>query len=119
MFAEPAASRLGWVGRIALALIVLGVIVPTFYVFFESYGHTSPYQTVAEQYIGYAMGMGTLLGCGGLLLVASRAAGSITSEKERDCWTSLLSTPLEPGEIVWAKIFGSIWSLRGWCCCCF
>ena len=35
IFAEPAASRLGWVGRIALTLIVLGVIVPTFYVFFR------------------------------------------------------------------------------------
>ena len=57
--------------------------------------------------------MGTFLACGGLLLAAARAAGSITSEKERDCWTSLLSTPLEPGEIVWAKIAGSVWSLRG------
>ena len=57
--------------------------------------------------------MGTMLGCWGLLLVASRAAGSIASEKERDCWTSLISTPLEPGEIVWAKIAGSVWSLRG------
>jgi hypothetical protein len=113
LFAEPAASRLGWVGRIALALIVLGVIVPTFYIFFGTLTTYNSYQRVAEQYIGYALTMGTLLGCGGLLLVASRAAGSITSEKERDCWTSLVSTPLEPGEIVWAKIAGSLWSLRG------
>ncbi len=68
---------------------------------------------MSEEYLGYALTMGTLLGCGGLLLVASRAAGSIASERERDCWTSLISTPLGPGEIVWAKIAGSIWSLRG------
>jgi len=112
IFAEPAASRLGWVGRIAVALIVLGVICPTFYVFFTTLTHHNPYGRAAEYYIGYAMVMGTLLACGGLLLAAARAAGSITSEKERDCWTSLLSTPLEPGEIVWAKTAGSVWSLR-------
>ena len=66
------------------------------------------------------MYMGTLLACGALLMVAARAAGSIASERERDCWTSLLSTPLEPGEIIWAKIAGSVWSIRGGvgCCCC-
>lgn len=58
LFAEPAASRLGWVGRIALALIVLGVIVPTFYVFFQTITNTYSYHRVAEQYIGYAMVMG-------------------------------------------------------------
>ena len=35
------------------------------------------------------------------------------SEKERDCWVSLISTPLEAGQIVKAKILGSLWSLRG------
>ena len=45
--------------------------------------------------------------------VDARAAGSITSEKERDCWVSLISTPLEAGQIVKAKILGSLWSLRG------
>ena len=113
IFAEPAASRLGWVGRIALTLIVLGVIVPTFYMFFQTQVTGSPYRHASEEYLGYALTMGTLLGCGGLLLVASRSAGSIASERERDCWTSLISTPLGPGEIVWAKIAGSIWSLRG------
>jgi ABC-type transport system involved in multi-copper enzyme maturation permease subunit len=114
IFAEPAASRLGWVGRIALTLIVLGVIGPTFYMFFKVLAvGSSPYRAMAEEYLGYALFMGSLLGCGGLLLVAARAAGSVASEKERDCWTSLISTPLGPGEIVWAKIAGSIWSLRG------
>jgi hypothetical protein len=113
LFAEPAASRLGWLGRIALTLIVLGIIVPTFYFFFTTITSGGPRPHFGREYIGYSLFMGTLLGCGGLLLVAARAAGSITSEKERDCWTSLLSTPLNPSEIVWAKIVGSAWSVRG------
>ena len=112
IFAEPAAARFGMVGRIAAALIVIGVIVPTLYVFF-AIGLRLPGDARRQRYLGYAATMGTILACGGLLLAASRAAGSITSERERDCWTSLLSTPLEPGEIVWAKIAGSVWSLRG------
>lgn len=110
VYAEPASSRLGMVGRIALTLIVLGVVVPTFYMFiaYLVYPHHS-----SEEYIGYAMVMGTLFGCGGLVMVASRAAGSITSEKERDSWVSLIATPLEAKEIIWAKVAGSVWSLRG------
>jgi len=113
VFAEPAASRLGWIGRIALTLIVLGVIGPTLYMFVQAIGTVSSYRSFARDYEGYATFMGTLLACGGLLLVAARAAGGITSEKERDCWTSLLSTPLEPREIVLAKIAGNLWSIRG------
>ena len=40
------------------------------------------------------------------------AAGSISSEKERQCWDSLLGTPLEAREILVAKILGSVWALR-------
>jgi len=57
--------------------------------------------------------MSTFLSCCGLLLLTARAAGSITSEKERDSWVSLISTPLEAGQIIKAKILGSLWSLRG------
>jgi ABC-type transport system involved in multi-copper enzyme maturation permease subunit len=112
IFAEPAAARLGWVGRVAAAVIVIGVIVPTLYVFFQSMGQ-GYFRRSQEVYLIYTAYMGSLLACGGLLLVAARAAGSITSERERDCWMSLIGTPLEPGEIVWAKIAGSVWSIRG------
>jgi ABC-type transport system involved in multi-copper enzyme maturation permease subunit len=112
VFAEPAAARLGWVGRIAAALIMIGVIVPTLYVFFQTIGQNY-YSRANNGYLVYTMLMGSAIATGGLLLVAARAAGSITSERERDCWMSLLGTPLEPSEIVWAKIIGSAWSIRG------
>lgn len=112
VFAEPAAAKPGWVGRIAAALIVIGVIIPTVYVFLLSAGQGT-LRPSRDGYLIYTMMMGTAIACGGLLLVAARAAGSITSERERDCWMSLISTPLEPSEIVWGKIAGSMWSIRG------
>ena len=42
-----------------------------------------------------------------------RAAAAITSERQRGTWDALLCSPLEGREIVWAKIYGSIYGLRG------
>lgn len=109
VFAEPVVSHLGWFGRVTTAIIVLGVILPTFYVFFSYYGYT---HRSAEEYLRFTVGMGPLLSCAGLLFIAAKAAGCVTAEKERDTWASLIGTPLEPREIVWSKILGSIWSIR-------
>ena len=100
--AEPAASRSGAVGRIAVMLILFGILAPTAWVFFTTL--TSLYaRSDYSQYLQYCTLMGALVGCGGLLLIAARAAGSITSEKERDCWVPLiehaLGTPRDrPGQ---------------------
>lgn len=53
--------------------------------------------------------------CGYLLLVlllAAVAAGGITSEKEKDSWISLISTPMDGSEILRGKIAGAFWSAR-------
>lgn len=42
-----------------------------------------------------------------LLLIGARAATSIASERERDTWVSLVSTPLSGPEIIGAKAIGS------------
>jgi ABC-type transport system involved in multi-copper enzyme maturation permease subunit len=42
-----------------------------------------------------------------------RAAAAVASERERGTWDLLLTSPLEGREIVWAKIWGSIYVLRG------
>ena len=112
IFAEPASARLGLLGYGVLVIATLALIGSTIYAFRETISH--PYHgQFGEEYLGYAMSLGTLVSCGGLLLLASRAAGSITSEKERQCWDSLLGTPLEPREIISAKILGSLWAVRG------
>ncbi len=44
--------------------------------------------------------------------IGLRAAVSIASERERATWDALLMSPLEPREIVRAKVFGSLFALR-------
>ena len=112
LIAEPAAARLGALGRIAVMLILFGILAPTAWIFFTTLAPGSA-RSDFQAYFQYCSVMGALVGCGGLLLIAARAAGSITSEKERDCWTPLLSTPLEPREIILGKIAGNLWAARG------
>ncbi len=114
--AEPAASRLGAIGRIAIILAIVAILTPTICMFYTSitnYSSRMPYQMHHQDYLTYSIFMGVLTGSGALFLIAARAAGSVTSEKERDSWTSLISTPLEPREIVLAKIGGNIWAAQG------
>jgi ABC-type transport system involved in multi-copper enzyme maturation permease subunit len=44
-----------------------------------------------------------LFGGAAFLLVASRAATTISQERDRDCWVSLLSTPVTASEIIVSK----------------
>jgi ABC-type transport system involved in multi-copper enzyme maturation permease subunit len=44
--------------------------------------------------------------------IGLRAAVSIASEREKGTWDALLMSPLTPGEIVRAKVFGSLHALR-------
>jgi ABC-type transport system involved in multi-copper enzyme maturation permease subunit len=113
MFAETAALRFGLLARIALLLLIAAVIVPGAlmfidYVFYETGGRDQAGRGLLEYVCGVTVAVGLL----GLLMVLVRAAGSVTSEKERDCWTSLISTPLSPAQIVWAKIAGSVYGAR-------
>jgi ABC-type transport system involved in multi-copper enzyme maturation permease subunit len=110
LFAATAMLQLGVAGRIAVALLFIASMVPGAIIAynFNSFGGR---RGVEEFALGQMMAV-TLLECGALLVVAIRAAGSVTAEKERDTWTSLTSTPLGPAEIVWAKIAGSIYAAR-------
>ena len=113
LYAEPGSSRLGLLGHGLLALIFVAVCGFTIYVFIEIRGTSVPTGGTGSLSAATPSVMSTFLSCCGLLLLTARAAGSITSEKERDCWVSLISTPLEARQIVKAKILGSLWSLRG------
>ena len=45
--------------------------------------------------------------------IGLRAAVTIAGERERDTWDVLLSTPLEGRDVVWSKLAGSLYALRG------
>jgi ABC-type Na+ efflux pump permease subunit len=113
-FAATAKTKLGLIGSaavVALGLTALGAVV---YAFFETieqirrgniFGNRIPYfEFVAVFNIFVSIGL--------LLLVAARASGLVTVEKERDCWVSLLSTPLTAGEIVRGKTLGNLYAAR-------
>jgi ABC-type transport system involved in multi-copper enzyme maturation permease subunit len=48
----------------------------------------------------------------GGLATAVAAAGSFTSERERDTWISLAATPLEAKNVLRGKMLGAAWSAR-------
>lgn len=116
LVSERTALKLGWVGRIAAVLIygkaVLWIIAAFWFsldgdYFFNRRSLHSPIQV-------FAMSGVPMMAFLALLLVTSRAAGSLTAEKEQDTWLTLLSTPVTGREIVRAKIIGSLSSVRYW-----
>lgn len=110
MFAGTASTKLGFVGWAALAIILTTVCGFTLYALADTLfqsrwsGH--------KDFFEYLYVLTGMLGSGVLLLLAARAAGLITSEKERDCWLSLLSTPLTGREIIRSKMWGNLYSAR-------
>jgi ABC-type transport system involved in multi-copper enzyme maturation permease subunit len=57
--------------------------------------------------------MNVVIGILMLLGVAVRAAGSVGVERDRDTLVSLMTTTLTTGEIMIAKWWGALWSVRG------
>ena len=112
LFAASASSKLGMIGRIAICVLAACVLVPIMYQFHETLTNPSGSGWRVESYLMATTICGMLVSCGILLLIATRSACSITSEKERDCWQSLLSTPLSGFEIVRGKVLGSIYAVR-------
>ena len=109
LFAATAASRLGLIGTVCLAIILATILGFTIWFFLMAVGETGWQR---DSFLEYLATQNTMLGTGVLLLLAGRAAGGVTHEKERDCWTSLLATPLSGREIMWAKWLGNFYWLR-------
>jgi ABC-type transport system involved in multi-copper enzyme maturation permease subunit len=111
-----AGLHLHWVGRAVVLLLVGLSFVPLVIILvtMESGGRGSRME------IGWAVNswvriVGTLVACLILLGVAVRAAGSVTGERERQTFDSLLTTPLDSDDILVGKCVGSIVGVRwGW-----
>ena len=110
LFAGTATTKLGLIGWVSIALILLTVCGIMLTVLINTLLSGSGNRQ-NEFHIGIMVLTG-YLGTGVLLLLAARAAGLMTSEKERDCWLSLISTPLTGREIVRGKMWGNLYSLR-------
>jgi ABC-type transport system involved in multi-copper enzyme maturation permease subunit len=60
----------------------------------------------------FLRGVGTAIYLLWFLGIASSSSGALSSEREEDQWTSLLTTPLTGREILRAKMIGPVWGLR-------
>ena len=61
---------------------------------------------------GALRGSSEVLAVLAMLGVAAASAVSLTGEREQDTWISLATTLLTPSEVVRAKQFGAVWSVR-------
>lgn len=109
-FAPTAKTKLGALGAISNLLLVVAALGWTIYFFIAAL--TGAWYVTPEAYFQYAATLTGVVGAGLMLLLAARAAGLVTSEKERDCWISLLATPLTGGEIMRGKMFGNLYAAR-------
>jgi hypothetical protein len=96
-----------------LVMAVVAASVGLFLVFPELWEHGYFYagwkRYDRRMVMNIALRVGTvLLGLIWLLWLAGATAAGITSEREQDTWTSLLSTPLEGREIVLGKMLGPL-----------
>jgi len=112
LFVERPGARLGLIARIARILIVATIGFATLLAAWMSMEHNA-FWTASREYLVTATTITAIVACGGLLLVAARSACAFTSEKERDCWPSLICTPLTAHEIVLGKLWGNLYALRG------
>ncbi|MCE9607418.1 MAG: ABC transporter permease [Planctomycetia bacterium] len=119
MTSQRTAIRLGWSGRIATILLFLMIAYVLSVAFIGSItdiywrtgynGRGNPSPMELASMTGVPMIFGLML-----LLVTSNSAGSITGEREKDTWLTLMSTPLEGKEIVRAKILATLYGVRYW-----
>jgi ABC-type transport system involved in multi-copper enzyme maturation permease subunit len=117
--AEPG-LRIHWFGRIIIVLLVLGSFVPVIY-FLDDYFNdmrgwrNSAAESLAEKMNWWGRLVGAMVGTLLLIGVAVRAAGSITGERDKQTFDSLLTSPLDSNNILFGKWVGSVLCMRrGW-----
>src|SRR5262249_50530000 len=135
VFAEPGLA-FNRFGKVLVALIILASFIPAVWIavriwldYEAMWGfRTATYLPNFWEHFWAKLGeginqwvrmVGTLVACLTLLSVAARAASSVSGERERQTFDSLLTTPLEGQTILFAKWLGSLLSVRwawAWLC---
>lgn len=105
-------SRFRKLGILARIFVIIGLCI-FYYTVLSTINTSSPYSNQLKESLQYLTSMSS---CGfiglGFLIVAFRSASSIGEEKDRDCWISLLSTPVTSQQIIYAKALGSLSALQ-------
>jgi ABC-type transport system involved in multi-copper enzyme maturation permease subunit len=109
-------SGLGFnrLGRIVVALIILASFLPALRIIwpFLVGDPRQPWIRVEEAVNQWVRSVGTIVASLVLLGIGIRAAGAVSSEREKQTLDSLLTSPLLTKEILFAKWLGSILSVR-------
>jgi ABC-type transport system involved in multi-copper enzyme maturation permease subunit len=117
LFVEKVATlgRFGsWMGFLIVAALVAVSVGMTVVIDVDIFiRHDNEWADWARSIYGELAGStGGLLACLIQWAIGLRAAVSISSERERGTWDSLLLSPLEAREIVRGKVYGSLYALR-------
>jgi ABC-type transport system involved in multi-copper enzyme maturation permease subunit len=116
IWAEPGMT-FNWFGKAVVLLIVLVSLVPALWIVGDFvYRHAEHgawfWRDLAQNVNIWVRIVGTLVACLTLLGVAVRAASSVSGERDRQTMDSLLTAPVESDNILRAKWWGSILSVR-------
>ncbi len=118
VFSQPK-SRRRWLARFGAGLLVTASFIPAAYYVYHFSRMRFPednwdqFRGLMNYWVRHAT---NIMACLMLLQVTSRAALSISRERDRQTLDTLLTTPLGATGILFAKWLGSILSLR-WTCC--
>jgi ABC-type transport system involved in multi-copper enzyme maturation permease subunit len=112
--------RFGWFGRVLIALVVgisfIPFVIMVYEIFFDpTFGRRKfidGWSQLREGTQVWVATVNTIVSTLMLLGVAVRAAGSVGGERDRDTLTSLMTSTVTTVEIVWAKLVGSLLSVR-------
>jgi ABC-type transport system involved in multi-copper enzyme maturation permease subunit len=112
--------RFGWLGRILVGLVVGVSFVPfviiVYLLFFDPYlssiNYHRAWDELGKEVNTWLRAVNAIVSSLMLLGVAVRAAGAFGSERDRDTLVSLMTTTLTTTEIFWAKLAGSLLSVR-------
>jgi len=112
--------RFNLLTALILAILLIVSLLPGFWILVNwllepGQRQGIPWWTLAREMNVYVRTAGSGVGCLLLLAVAVRAASSISSERDRQTFDALLTTPLDSDSILWSKWLGNILSIRlGW-----
>jgi ABC-type transport system involved in multi-copper enzyme maturation permease subunit len=109
-------GRVGrWLGYFAVIYLLGGTAAAVFCVEYDRFVlKDGALATVALSWFGMLIGnTSTSLAWMLQVAVGLRAAAGIASERERQTWDAILTSPLEANEIVWGKLSGSLRALAG------
>jgi ABC-type transport system involved in multi-copper enzyme maturation permease subunit len=107
-----------WYVLLPVLLLIGGSILYLLWLWLEfasrgfGYGFPDYWRNWREAWNAWVRAIGTIMACLTLLAVAIRAAYSIRTERDRETFDSLLTSPLSSEEILYGKWLGSILSVR-------